>query len=304
MSTRPAPAPVLSGPAVSVLPAATRIGTATLRVADAERSLAFYRDMIGLEVIEQRPDRIALGAGGKPFLFLEVRPGTRPRIEATTGLYHFAILVPDRASLGGVLARIGAARVHLGASDHLVSEALYIWDPDNNGVEVYCDHPRDSWIWENGFVRMATLPANVREIAAVGLAAGAERKPVPADTRMGHMHLQVGDLGEAKHFYGDRFGFAVTAGRHGALFLGAGGYHHHLGCNTWHSLNAPRPPADTAGLKEFTVEMQDAGALAAAKARFEAGGVATESVANGFCVSDPWGIAMRVLNANSGGSRI
>jgi catechol 2,3-dioxygenase len=290
-------APVLNTPAASVLPAATRIGTTTIRVADARQSLAFYRDIIGLDVIEQRKDRITLGAGGKAFLFLEVRPGTRPRIEETTGLYHFAILVPDRASLGGVLVRIGQSRIHLGASDHLVSEALYIWDPDNNGVEVYADRPRESWIWENGFVKMATLPADVRDIATVGLAAGTEKKPVPAGTRMGHMHLQVGDLAAAKRFYGELFGFAQTAGRGGALFLGAGGYHHHLGCNTWHSLNAPRPPTDTAGLEQFTVELPDAASLAAAKARFEAGGITTERADSGFRVHDPWAIAMHVRSA-------
>ncbi len=285
------------GKAAGLLPAATRVGPVTLRGAEAERSIAWYRDIIGLELIERTAERLAFGAGGKPFLLLDVQPGIAPRPEAATGLYHVAILVPDRASLGGVLARIGASRIRLGASDHLVSEALYIWDPDNNGVEVYCDRPRDKWIWENGEVRMATIPLDLRELAAFGLAAGAEMKPLPASTRIGHMHLQVGDIDKAQHFYGDLFGLVRTAGRQGALFLSAGGYHHHLGCNIWHSHNAPRAPVSAAGLVEFTIEVLSAEALEAAKQRFAAGGVATEPVPGGFLVRDPWSIAMRVLVA-------
>jgi catechol 2,3-dioxygenase len=291
MSTRTAIAPK---PVSDILPTATQVGPVTLRVADADRSLAWYRDMIGLEVIEQTRERIALGAGGKAFLFLDVKPGTTPRPEETTGLYHFAILVPDRPALAAVLARIAQAGVRLGASDHLVSEALYIWDPDGNGNEVYRDRARTEWTWENGFVKMATIPLDLRNLIG-DLKPGAEKQPVPAATRMGHVHLQVGDLAEAKQFYGDLFGFRQTAGRGGAIFLSAGGYHHHLGCNVWHSDHRPRPPADAAGLEEFTVELPDAASLAAAKARFAAAGVATEPADGGFRVGDPWGIAMRVV---------
>ena len=283
--------------AAGILPAATQVGPVTLRVAEAERSLAWYRDMIGLELIERTPERLVLGAGGKPFLFLEVKPGTTPRIEETTGLYHLAILVPDRPALAAVLARIAAARVRLGASDHLVSEALYIWDPDGNGNEVYRDRPRAEWTWENGEVRMATDPLNLQGLLA-DLEPGAEKKSVPAATRMGHVHLQVGDIEKAQHHYGDLFGLVRTAGRQGALFMSAGGYHHHLGCNIWHSRNAPRAPETSAGLVEFIVEVPDAAAVETAAKRFHDNGVATESVAGGFLVRDPWGIAMRVLVAS------
>jgi catechol 2,3-dioxygenase len=286
--------------AAGLLPATTQVGPVTLRVAEAERSLAWYRDIIGLELIEPSKDRLVLGAGGKPFLILNVKPGIAPRIEETTGLYHLAILVPDRPALAAVLARIAAARVRLGASDHLVSEALYIWDPDGNGNEVYRDRPRAEWTWENGEVRMATIPLDLRNLL-FDLAPGAENKPVPAATRMGHVHLQVGDIDKAHHHYADLFGLVRTAGRQGALFMSAGGYHHHLGCNIWHSHNAPRAPEGTAGLVEFTVELPDAAAVEAAAKRFQAGGVATESVADGFLVRDPWNIAMRVLVAGAGG---
>jgi catechol 2,3-dioxygenase len=292
MSTRTAPAP--HRPATEILPAATQVGPVTLRVADAERSLAWYRDMIGLEEIERKRERIALGAGGEAFLFLDVKPGATPRPEDTTGLYHFAILVPDRPALAAVLARIARAGARLGASDHLVSEALYIWDPDGNGNEVYRDRPRAEWNWENGFVKMATIPLDLRNLLG-DLKPGAEKEPVPAATRMGHVHLQVGDLAEARRFYGDVFGFTQTSGRGGAIFLSAGGYHHHLGCNIWHSDHRPRPPADAAGLEEFTVELPDVASLAAAKARFAAAGVATTPSEHGFCVRDPWGIVMRVV---------
>ena len=296
MSTHTVPASTEH--AAEILPAGTQAGPVTLRVAEAERSLAWYRDMIGLELIERTPQRLALGAGGKPFLFLDVQPGIAPRIEETTGLYHLAILVPDRAALAAVLARIAAARVRLGASDHLVSEALYIWDPDGNGNEVYRDRPRAEWTWENGVVRMATIPLDLRNLLS-DLAPGAENKPVPAATRMGHVHLQVGDLDKAQHHYADLFGFVRTAGRQGALFMSAGGYHHHLGCNIWHSHHAPPAPVTTAGLVEFTVEIPNAAAMEAAAKRFQAGGVATESVAGGFLVRDPWSIAMRVLAAGA-----
>src|SRR3972149_2069023 len=159
MTTANAPA---ANAAPAILPAGTDIGAVTLRVSDADRSLAWYRDMMGMELVERTPGRLSLGAGGNAFLFLDVRPDATPRVEETTGLYHVAILMPDRASLGGVLARIAAAGVRLGASDHLVSEALYIWDPDNNGLEIYRDRPRSEWHWENGRVSMATDPLDRR----------------------------------------------------------------------------------------------------------------------------------------------
>jgi len=173
----------------AILPAGTDIGTVTLRVSDADRSLRWYRDMMGMELVERTPERLSLGAGGKAFLFLDVRPDTTPRIDETTGLHHVAILVPDRASLGGVLARIAATGVRLGASDHLVSEALYIWDPDNNGLEIYRDRPRDEWHWENGRVQMATDPLDRRSVADEGIAAGKHLVPMPAGTKIGHVHL-------------------------------------------------------------------------------------------------------------------
>lgn len=283
--------------AASILPAATAIGTATLRVADAERSLRWYRDMMGLELIERSADRMALGAGGTPFLFLEVRPDAPPRDENTTGLHHVAILVPDRAALGGVLARIAAAGARLGASDHLVSEALYIWDEDNNGLEIYRDRPRSEWTWDGDRIRMATDPLDLHDLLAEGTRAGKEREPMPAGTRIGHVHLQVGDLAEAKKFYCGVLGFDETAGRGGALFVSAGGYHHHIGMNVWHSRNAPPPVENAAGLVLYEIVLPDADSVAALRARVENAGFATRNDAGGFCTLDPWQIAVRVRAA-------
>jgi catechol 2,3-dioxygenase len=280
--------------AQSLLPADTTIGTATLRVADAERSLRWYRDMLGMELIERTPERLILSAGGKPFLFLDVRPGSPPRDENTTGLYHVAFLVPDRAVLGGVLARIAANNVKLGASDHLVSEALYIWDEDNNGLEIYHDRPRKEWIWDGKQVRMATEPLDRRDLLNEGVASGEDKMPLPAGSRIGHVHLQVGDLNVAKKFYADVIGFEPTSDRYGALFVSAGGYHHHLGMNTWHSRNAPPPAPNAAGLVEFEIVVPDRAALAAAKARLENARYAVSGDADSIRGRDPWQTQFRI----------
>jgi catechol 2,3-dioxygenase len=290
-------APVSPKSSLALLPAATTIGTATLRVADADRSMRWYVEMMGLQQIERSPERIVLGAGGNPVLNLEVRPGAAPRDENTTGLYHVAILVPDRSSLAAVLLRIAKAGVRLGASDHKVSEALYIWDEDNNGLEIYRDRPRSEWTWDGKTVRMATDPLNLQDLATEAAGTPKEREPMPPGTRMGHVHLQVGDLVAAKKFYCDVLGFEQTAGRGGALFVSAGGYHHHIGLNTWHSLNGPPPADGAAGLVVFEIVVPDRAALTSTKDRLRAAGYATTDEDNGFRTRDLWGTQLRVITA-------
>lgn len=290
VATAPANAP-------AILPAGTDIGAVTLRISDADNAIRWYGDMMGMELVDRTPERLSFGAGGKAFLFLEVRPDATPRIGETTGLYHIAILVPDRASLGGVLARIAATGVRLGASDHLVSEALYIWDPDNNGLEIYRDRPREDWHWDQGRVAMATDPLDRNSVAQEGIAAGAHLKPMPAGTKIGHVHLQVGDLDKALAFYTSVLGFEQTAGRGGARFVSAGGYHHHLGLNVWHSRNAPQPAKDACGLVEYEITVPDRNSLEAAKARLEAAGYKTDAGGNSFRFKDPWQIPARMLVA-------
>ncbi len=283
----------------ALLPAATTLGPVTLRVADGERALKLYRDTLGLTVLNQKPDRIALGGeNGSPFLFLDVSPGAPPRPrQGYAGLFHAAILVPDRPTLGGVLGRIAEAGIPLGASDHAVSEALYVYDEDGNGLEIYRDRPRDQWQWNNGRVHIITAPLDLKNLLAEGMARGQGTKPVPAATKIGHVHLQVGDLAETERFYAGVLGFARTAAIPQALFLSAGGYHHHLGSNTWDSKGAPPAPAGMAGLVEFTVDLPSQADVAAAKARLEAAGIKTAADGDGVRVRDPGNNAIRLRSA-------
>ncbi len=291
-------APLFANAPAAILPATTKLGPVTLRVAEAERSLAWYRDLLGFEVIERTAHRIALGAGGKPFLFLELHPGAPPRPKRATGLYHVAILLPDRAALAGRLARLIEARVRLGAADHEVSEAIYIWDPDGNGLELYRDRPRASWTWENGQVRLPNDPLDFEGLLAESGVPALAAAPMPAGTRIGHVHLQVGDLDTAARFYCDVLGFVMTRRRDdGALFISAGGYHHHLALNVWDSRNGPLPPEHAAGLVEFVVDLPDHAAVAATRARFEAAGLKPEIDGGSFLVRDPWRNALCVRTA-------
>lgn len=269
------------------LPDGFGLTTAALRVADAERSIGFYEKLAGLEVLERNKERVTLGAGSTPLLYLDVRPGLAPRNYAETGLYHVAILVPDRASLGAAIARL-ANNVKLGAADHSVSEAIYIWDPDNNGIEIYRDRPREEWVWEGDTVRMDNAPLDFPGLLGEPDVESLARKPMPEGTRIGHVHLQADDLARARTFYCDVFGFSPTRERQGALFMSAGGYHHHLAANVWQSRNGPPPSAGTAGIAEIAAELDDVEAMDQLKQRLRRADVATKAHGNGFLFTDPW----------------
>jgi catechol 2,3-dioxygenase len=278
----------------NTLPDDFRLGPAALRVADADRALAFYERKIGLEVLDRSKDRVTLGAGGTPVLHLDIRPGIAPRNYKETGLYHVAILVPDRPALGGAIARLAAQQVKLAAADHLVSEAIYIWDPDNNGIEIYRDRPQAEWVWHDNQVQMANRPLDFPGLLAEPNVEKLSRAPMTPGTRIGHIHLQVDDLAKAKDFYSDVFGFSPTAARPGALFMSAGGYHHHLGTNVWESRNGPPPSPDTAGLSLITVELPDVPSIDALKARIETANIPVHENARGFSFTDPWHIPVAV----------
>lgn len=238
------------------LPADARIGEVSLTVSNLDRSLGFYTEVLGFEVVARADTDASLGAGGpSPLVKLRAREGAVPRPRRASGLYHFAILVPDRAALGRSLRRLAARRWPLtGASDHLVSEALYLDDPDGLGIEIYRDRPRETWTHEGGEVLMATDPLDVNDVAAEP---GADLPWTGLDvgTVIGHVHLHVPDLARAGQFYCDGLGFTPTLRRYpGALFVAAGGYHHHLGLNVWAGLGAPPPPANAVGLRRFTIE--------------------------------------------------
>jgi catechol 2,3-dioxygenase len=264
----------------------TTIGTVRLTVSDLDRSRSFYEQVLGLV----QTDEGMLGApGDPPLLHLHGDPAAPPLDRRATGLYHFAILVPSRADLAQSLQRIAAARWPLsGASDHLVSEALYLSDPDGNGIEIYRDRPREEWPQRDGQLQMATIPLDLDELLPD--APGDLPATFPAGTRMGHVHLQVSDLGDAERFYSGALGFEVMVrGYPGALFVSAGGYHHHLGLNTWHSAGASPPAPGSIGLESFAVRLPDGDALARTLARADGAGIDSEPADGGALMRDPSG---------------
>jgi catechol 2,3-dioxygenase len=253
------------------LPADTRLGAIRLRAGDVGLLRDFYERAIGLRGLESGDGVVALGAGNGPLVELVSDPDAPARPPRTTGLFHLALLVPTRADLARALRRVFEAGWHLsGASDHLVSEALYLSDPEGNGIELYRDRPREEWPHEGDEVAMATLPLDLESLLAEP-GGDADAPAMPAGTALGHVHLQVSDLDSAARFWVDALGLDVTASLYpGALFVSAGGYHHHVGLNTWAGVGAPRPPAGARGLDRFEVVLPDAEAVAAARERLAA----------------------------------
>lgn len=271
-----------------LLPDSFRLGPAALRVSDAERALDFYVNKIGLSLRERSDAFALLGTAGEDVLRLDIAPGIGPRDERETGLYHIAILLPDRPSLGAAIARLAANDVKLGAADHLVSEAIYIWDPDNNGIEIYRDRPRNEWIWKAGQVQMSNRPLDFQGLLAEPGVEMLARQPMKDGTRIGHIHLEVDDLAKARKFYGDVVGFKLVATLPGAAFLSAGGYHHHLGANVWESRNGPLPSPAKAGLSMMTFELPDQASVDALRQRLDSEEIETKPAENGFDFIDLW----------------
>jgi catechol 2,3-dioxygenase len=266
-------------------------GAVRLRVADLDGQRKFYERAIGLRPLDSTGEVARLGSGETSVVELAGSPGAPPRPAGTTGLFHLAILVPDRAELAAALARVLRAGWRLsGASDHLVSEALYLNDPEGNGIEIYRDRPRAEWGHDNGEIRMSTLPLDVDAL----LAELREDEPgaggAPAGTRIGHVHLNVADLGAAERFYSGVLGFDVTVrGYPGALFLSTGGYHHHIGVNTWAGPGAPAPPPASRGLEWFQLAVDDEDPLAELERRLADAGAEVERRAEGVLTRDPSG---------------
>jgi catechol 2,3-dioxygenase len=284
------------------LPEQTRLGLVRLQVADLARSLVYYQQVLGLRVVTQSADRALLSAQNdvEPLIELYAVPGSRPAARrGRLGLYHFALLLPDRASLARFVRHLAALRVPVGAGDHLVSEALYLHDPDDLGIEVYADRPRDTWHRAGRELLLATDPMDL-----VAIAASADAAPwtgMPSGTRMGHVHLHVGDIAAASAFYSEGLGFDQITWRYpGALFLGAGGYHHHLGTNIWAGPSAKPSSSTDAGLLEWTIVLPDAQSVAAAAASVTKSGVVMETLGDeAIRMRDPWGTAVRVATAQA-----
>jgi catechol 2,3-dioxygenase len=276
----------------------TDIGTVRLTVADLGRSLDYYERALGLRASERDDGRLALGApGGPPLIELTADAGAPALRRNATGLFHLAILLPSRGHLAVALRRLSDARIPLdGASDHLVSEALYLHDPDRNGIEIYRDRPPDEWPHVDGELEMATLPLDIDDILTELPSASAADAVVPAGTRIGHVHLQVADLGSAEAFYSGVLGFDVTVrGYAGALFVSAGGYHHHIGLNTWNSLGAGAPPPGSIGLRSFEVVIPSADELGRILDRVSEAGIETERSDGAALVRDPSGNVVRLM---------
>ncbi|HEX2348459.1 MAG TPA: VOC family protein [Ktedonobacterales bacterium] len=268
---------------------ATQVGLVSLTVANLDRSLTYYTEALGFVLLHREGQTAILGAGDAPLLTLTELPGAAYWPGRNTGLYHFAILLPSRLDLARSLIHMLEYGLPFpGQSDHNVSEALYLTDPDGNGIEIYRDRPRSEWRWNGDSVHMTIDPLDVRAILAEAAAQPAPWTGLPAGTRLGHMHLQVGNIQQAADFYAGVLGFDITAQMPGALFVSAGGYHHHLGLNTWQSRGAGPAPAGTAGLRFFTLELSSEEARAAVVERVRAAGLEATEMDGAIAVRDPW----------------
>ncbi len=270
------------------IPPDSDIGKVALAISDLERSIQFYTQSLGLVLFGRDEKTARLGAGENEFLELTEVPKAQhhPR---TTGLYHFAILVPSRSALAQVIQHLAETETPLGgAADHLVSEALYLADPDENGIEIYRDRPRSEWKFSNGQVEMATNPLDLDGILSEVNGESAEWQEIAPQTRMGHIHLKVANVEESVGFYGEVLGFQLTA-RYGpsAAFVSAGGYHHHIGMNTWESRGAPPPPPNTVGLQYYTIRLPDQPSLDRLTERIRQAGTPLEVKPEGTFVADP-----------------
>ncbi len=286
------------------LPDETQIGYVHLRVTDLDRALGFYRDLLGFRELEREGATVSLSATGtRPVhLLLTAQRGAQPKPPRTTGLFHVAIRLPDRAALASLFQRLLARDWPLqGAADHAVSEAIYLADPDGNGLELYADRPRDTWTRSaDGQIVMVTDPLDARDLLAQARDSAAWDGIAPG-TDIGHVHVQVSDLARSETFYAGLLGLGVTQrGYPGALFLAADGYHHHLGVNIWAGQGAPPPPADAVGLITFALRLPDAGSWQALVARLRQADMLDDSPAHGSlqaALHDPDQIGVVLLAA-------
>jgi catechol 2,3-dioxygenase len=295
----------MDAPNPSALPtsasrAPIHIGAVGLTVRDLPRLIAYYRDLLGLTVQAETPQGATLGTGGVALLELIQRPDAVPDDPREAGLYHTAFMMPTRADLARWILHAAKTRVPItGASDHDVSEAIYLDDPEGNGVEVYADRPREQWRRDGQLIFQKTDPLDIDAIVAEVDPATSTYPAAPEGLRVGHIHLRVGNVAKAEAFYGGAVGLELTRRRTGASFLSSGGYHHHLAANVWHSDGAGLRDPKRAGLDWFAIELDDRATLDGVKKRLDAAGVATNAIAGGFAgqdafaAKDPWGTSIR-----------
>ena len=275
------------------LPASTHIGHVHLQVSDLARSLRFYADLLGFKEVKRAGRTAYLSASGQaPYhIVLTEISNAQPKPPRTTGLYHVAIRLPNRRELARVFKRLldHGWRFH-GFSDHKVSEAIYLPDPDDNGLELYRDRPREQWPWRDGQVAMRTDPLDVDDLLREVTGDETPWAGIHPETDIGHVHLHVTDLARTEAFYHGLLGFDVMQRDYpGALFFAAGGYHHHLGTNIWAGVGAPPPPPNAVGLRYFTVRLPDPTVLERMAVHLQSAGVVVEAQAGTLRLRDPSG---------------
>lgn len=273
----------------TIHPAMT-LGAVHYTVADLERQLAFYRDLLGFQVHWREGNSAGLGAGQHDLLRLTEQRGAR-RVRGTTGLYHTAFLVPTTWELANLLKQIAVTRTPIqGMVNHHTHYAIYLPDAEGNGIELAWDFPKAQWPRLADMLKLGNLPLEPETLFDELERTPADWKGLDPATQVGHVHLHVADLNRAKDFYEAVLGLDTlfVEPRMGAAFFSAGGYHHHLGTNLWQGAGAPPPPADAIGLRHYTIVLPDGEEVARVVARVEQAGIGTEKVANGVKVLDPF----------------
>lgn len=275
------------------------IGAVGMIVRDLDRLTAYYRDLLGLTVQERTSKVAILGVDGLPLLELNHNPDALPDDPQEAGLYHTAFLMPTRADLARWILYVARNRVPItGASDHDVSEAIYLDDPEGNGIEVYSDRPSEKWRRDGQIIFQKTDPLDIDAIIREVDPATATYAGAPGGLRIGHIHLRVGNTAKAEQFYCGALGLDVTRRRTGATFISSGGYHHHVGANVWHSNGAGPRSGTRAGLAWFSMEASDRQTLDGLKERLGTAGVSVDAVPGGFVAMDPWGTRIRFTAAS------
>ena len=273
-----------------------RIGMVTLRVNDPDVVADFYRDVIGLTVMERTPTGVRLGSDGITLVHLEPRAKANREAPDAAGLYHTAFLMPTRKDLARWLVHVAKNRVPVsGFADHRVSESVYLNDPEGNGIEVYADRAPELWQWESGTVTMGTDQLDIDGLLKLTDTSNSSYPKAPDGLRLGHIHLRVGDLEQAESFYNGLIGLMPTRRRSGASFLSSGRYHHHLAANVWQSAGTGRRDDTATGLASFSLEIEGEDVLAAQEKRLRQAGTEIVEVTGGIEATDPWGTRVRLV---------
>ncbi|WP_082065919.1 MULTISPECIES: VOC family protein [Agrobacterium] len=274
-----------------------RIGAVTLGVRDLDRVTRFYREVMGLEPIAQEGATLHLGVDGRILISLRHDPDALPNSPRSAGLYHIAFLLPSRDDLGAWVRHVLRLRIRLtGASDHLVSEAVYLTDPEGNGVEIYADRPSSTWTRIQQVIQMGAGPLDLGELSR---STTLDWNGMPAVGTVGHVHLQVGDIGSADSFYGKLLGFKINAAAPTVSFYSTGGYHHQLAGNTWQIAGAGIRREGTTGLAEVELLLRDSETLATVTSRLTDAGKPPQDEEGHLVISDPWNIRLRLTLADT-----